>query len=257
MKVSIITVSYNSASTLYDSIKSVLSQTYSDIEYILIDGGSTDGSRELIEQNSKHITHWCSEKDGGIYNAMNKGIRKASGDYCLFLNSGDCLAEANVVDEVFKLGLDKDIVFGYLLDSLAKKSLMDLKTDNLSIIDLLQKSLPHPASFIKRELFAKIGMYDETYKIVSDWKFFLQAIVIENVSLKYIPLAISIFDTSGISSQNKRSNEYQMVLEDLFPPRILKDLPLAVSLSEIYSRAWSKRIYSVLYRIVGILNSRK
>ena len=100
-------------------------------------------------------------------------------------------------------------------------------------------------------------MYDETYKIVSDWKFFLQAIVIENVSLKYIPLAISIFDTSGISSQIKRSKEYQMVLEDLFPPRILKDLPLAVSLSEIYSRAWSKRVYSVLYRIVGLLCSRK
>ena len=257
MKLSIITINYNNKKGLQETIDSVISQTFKDFEWIVIDGGSTDGSRELIEQNARHIAYWCSEKDGGIYNAMNKGIRKASGDYCLFLNSGDCLADSNIVDQVFNHELDKDIVFGYMLDSFAKKSLMDLKTDNLSLVDLLQKSLPHPASFIKRELFAKIGMYDETYKIVSDWKFFLQAIVIENVSLKYIPLAISIFDTSGISSQIKRSKEYQMVLEDLFPPRILKDLPLAVSLSEIYSRAWSKRVYSVLYRIVGLLCSRK
>lgn len=257
MRLSIITINYNNKLGLLHTMTSVIGQSRKEFEWIVIDGGSTDGSRELIEQNARHIAYWCSEKDGGIYNAMNKGIRKASGDYCLFLNSGDCLADSNIVDQVFNHELDKDIVFGYMLDSFAKKSLMDLKTDNLSLVDLLQKSLPHPASFIKRELFAKIGMYDETYKIVSDWKFFLQAIVIENVSLKYIPLAISIFDTSGISSQIKRSKEYQMVLEDLFPPRILKDLPLAVSLSEIYSRAWSKRVYSVLYRIVGLLCSRK
>lgn len=249
MKLSIITINYNNRDGLQKTVDSVVSQTYKNFEWIVIDGGSTDGSRELIEKYQEYFAFWCSEPDKGIYNAMNKGIKVAQGEYLLFLNSGDYLVNSFVLEDVVKMGLDADIVFGYIRDSISNEEILNLKRDNVTLVDLLQKSLPHSASFIRRELFDIVGLYDEKYKIVSDWKFFVQAIIIHNVTLKYIPLGISYFDASGISSRIKRNHEYEQVLSDLFPPRILCDLPLAVSLSEIYARPLFKKMYSILYRI--------
>ena len=111
MKLSIVTINLNNVAGLHETIISVLNQSSADLEYIIIDGGSTDGSAELIKEYSDRIYYWVSEPDSGIYNAMNKGIRKASGEYLLFLNSGDALASDNIVEEVFRADHNEEILY--------------------------------------------------------------------------------------------------------------------------------------------------
>ena len=115
MTYSIITVNYNNYEGLRRTIKSVVCQTYKDYEYIIIDGGSTDGSAELIRQYTDHLTFWVSEPDKGIYNAMNKGVAHANGEYLNFMNSGDCFYDENVL-QTLKAHLDSDIVEGQVFD---------------------------------------------------------------------------------------------------------------------------------------------
>jgi glycosyltransferase involved in cell wall biosynthesis len=169
MKLSIITVNLNNAKGLLKTIKSVYTQTYEEFEYILIDGGSEDGSINMIEKYTDKITYFTSESDNGIYEAMNKGVKKAKGEYCLFLNSGDWLVNDSVLEEAFCVFPDNiDIVYGNInVDGLVKKY-----PGYLSFNYFLFDSLPHPASFIKKSLFNQYGGYDEGLGIVSDWKFF-------------------------------------------------------------------------------------
>ena len=112
MKLSIITVNFNNVEGLRKTAESIVSQTFQDFEWIVIDGGSTDGSKELIEQYSDRIAYWCSEKDSGIYNAMNKGVRYAKGEYINFMNSGDCFADSSVLSDVSERLLDNVILYG-------------------------------------------------------------------------------------------------------------------------------------------------
>ena len=112
MRLSIITVNYNNCMGLQRTMDSVIAQSFEDYEWLVIDGGSSDGSRELIEQNAEHFTYWVSEPDHGVYHAMNKGIAKAKGDYMCFLNSGDVYADAHVLERVFDYPLGQDLVFG-------------------------------------------------------------------------------------------------------------------------------------------------
>lgn len=173
MKISIITINYNNKNGVEKTISSVVSQTYKDIQYIIIDGASTDGSVEVIKKYHENIDYWISEPDRGIYNAMNKGILKATGDYVLFLNSGDYLISSDIIDDIsHELDSNEDIVFGLLK---TYPSGIIGYTDihlPLTLLDFFKSSpIPHPASFIKRELFQKIN-YDESLKIVADWSFF-------------------------------------------------------------------------------------
>ena len=132
MKLSIITVNYNNRDGLQKTIDSVICQTFKDYEWIIIDGGSTDGSRELIEQYQDHFAYWCSEPDKGVYNAMNKGIAKAKGEYVNFMNSGDCFADANVLERLFADGYDEDIIAG--LVQLSNGKILNQNDENLVII---------------------------------------------------------------------------------------------------------------------------
>lgn len=200
MKLSIITVNLNNAEGFRKTAESIVSQTFQDFEWIVIDGGSTDGSKELIEQYSDYIAYWCSEKDSGIYNAMNKGVKFAKGEYVLFLNSGDYLVEKSVLSYVLNGKLSGDIIYGNLRITDGEKVIENRKYDNrLSFLFLLKYSIGHPSSFILRELLL-ITPYDESYKIAADKVFFVK-MALAGKRFVHSDCYVSCFDTLGISAK--------------------------------------------------------
>lgn len=223
MKISIITINYNNKEGLDHTIKSVVGQSTNNFEYIIIDGGSTDGSLDVINLYSNRISHWISEKDHGIYNAMNKGISIANGKYCLFLNSGDYLYDNNVVSELLSHTEEKDdfIIGRVFFSNTGEYSNVD---QNLTMLRFFQSSIPHPSTLIKRSLLLQ-NKYDENYRIVSDWKFFIQELILKNASFRILNTVVACFDSTGISSQNIRlvEKERNLVLNELLPNRIRID----------------------------------
>lgn len=219
--ISIITINYNNKVGLERTLKSVLNQTCLDFEYIVIDGGSSDGSKELIEQYNTKINYWISEPDKGVYNAMNKGILHAQGEYLLFLNSGDEFFESSVIQENLTLIHTTDLIYFNINVVAENDNYIKKYPSKLSFSYLLNDTLPHPATFIKKSLFEKIGLYDENFKIVSDWKFFILALVKYNATYQYIDNVFSIFYFDGISSKKENLNlllsERNKVLETEFP----------------------------------------
>lgn len=224
MKISIITVNFNDASGLAGTICSVIDQKNADYEHIVIDGGSTDGSVEIINQYADKIDYWVSEKDRGIYHAMNKGVAEAHGDYCLFLNSGDCFYNDSVLNKIQDLVYNEDIIVGKVVSKDGQSPLFLPPSKEISLYYLYSGTVPHQGTFIKTDLLRRMP-YDENLKIVSDWKFFLEAIILNNCSIRYIDEYISKFDTTGVSTSNpdKMWKEKERVLSELFPPRVLAD----------------------------------
>jgi glycosyltransferase involved in cell wall biosynthesis len=225
MKLSIITVNLNNKDGLVKTINSVISQTSRDYELIIIDGGSTDGSQDVIKQNEKAVSYWVSEKDNGTYHAMNKGIAVATGEYCYFLNSGDYFVGTTVLEDLFKLAIDADIVSGNVLKIRPNgKYRIIIPHDNPTLHKLCIHSLPHQASFIKRKLFQEIGMYNETYRIVSDFDFFLKAIVVYKKSYQKVDINFSFFNLQGISSNMDNfalaKQESYLCLQNNFPDMV-------------------------------------
>ncbi len=199
-KISIITVNYNNLDGLQRTVESVKEQTYQKFEYIVIDGGSTDGSAEYIENNKEVFDYWVSESDTGVYHAMNKGIKKASGEYLLFLNSGDHFYDSKVLERNIELITAKDIIYFNLQVVEDDKIFIKDYPEKLSFSYFVNDTLPHPATFIKRDLFQKVGWYKEDFKIVSDWKFFIDALGKYNATYSYINKPLSTFYIGGLSS---------------------------------------------------------
>lgn len=212
MKLSIITVNLNNADGLKKTIESVIEQTFTDYEYLIIDGGSTDGSVDVIKQYAEKITYWVSEPDTGIYNAMNKGILRANGEYCLFLNSGDYLYDEFVLAGVFYDNNDVGIIYGNLELRRDDSSELWIPSDILTASYLFFTSLPHPAAFIKRELLLNLGMYDEAIKISADHDFFLKAIIGHHATYCYIKKTIAVFYMDGISNNEKNK---ELIMQEL------------------------------------------
>ncbi len=227
MKLSIITVNYNDSKGLQRTIESVINQTFKDYEFIVIDGGSTDGSIDVIKQYEWHIDYWVSEHDGGIYPGMNKGLRLAQGEYVNFMNGGDCYHSSDVLEKIFSLDTDADIITG----NHAENGLKNVGQGGVTMLDLYKWAIDHQASFIRREL-ALGHPYDEKYRIVSDWKFFIEALVLDNCSFYYTDTIVVDVDMDGISNTNFEldKKEREMVLKELFPIRILEDYKLLSSI---------------------------
>ena len=223
--ISVITVSYNAVSTIEDTIRSVINQTYPNIEYIIIDGGSTDGTVDIIEKYADRISYWVSEPDKGIYSAMNKGIKIASGEWINFMNSGDSFFDSLVLAKVFSYPLDVDIIAGKANIGLGKswKIISPISPDKLSLFYFYTGGLCHQATFIRKSLLLE-NPYDETLKIVSDSKFFIQSLILNNCSYALTPVIICNYVTNGISSDKiKNKMEHLVVINQLFPHRILLD----------------------------------
>lgn len=201
MKLSIITVNFNNKIGLQKTMDSVLKQIVKDFEWIIVDGASTDGSKELIELHDKYISYWVSEPDKGIYNAMNKGVMMANGEFLLFLNSGDYLY-GDVLCKVLPLLTDKDFYVGDALH--AYKNC--LWKPNISTIDDLYRTLvyvtfPHQATFIRRDVFTTFGLYREDKKIISDWWLCYTALILNKATIDKIPFVVSVFEGNGISDR--------------------------------------------------------
>ena len=227
MKLSIITVNYNDVDGLERTIKSVISQTFHDYEFIIIDGGSTDGSVDIIKKYENHIDYWVSEKDGGIYPGMNKGLRQAKGDYLNFMNGGDCYHSEDVLEKIFALKTSADIITG----AHSENGLRNVGKDGVTMLDLYKWAIDHQASFIRREVALR-HPYDEKYRIVSDWKFFIEALVFDNCTFYYTDMIIVDVDMKGISNTNFAldKQERDAVLHELFPQRLLQDYQLLASI---------------------------
>jgi len=200
LKLTIITINLNNKAGLERTIQSVISQTYKDFEYILIDGGSLDGSVDIIKKYERNIFCWISEKDFGIYNAQNKGIQKSNGEYCLFMNSGDIFIKSTILAEMISYIDGEDILYGNGFFQIKKDKLDKFECpDRLTLGFFTLYSLIHPATLIKKSLFDKYGLYNESNKIVSDWEFFIKTTILNTVITKLIPLEISIVEENGIS----------------------------------------------------------
>jgi glycosyltransferase involved in cell wall biosynthesis len=218
MKLSIITINRNNAAGLEKTIQSVVIQTFSDFEYIVIDGASDDGSVEVIKKYADKITYWVSESDTGIYNAMNKGIKAAHGDFCLFLNSADCLINEKTLQNVFDeiAGLDEADI--YYSDLVKDDYSMIIFPKNLNINNLIDGTVNHQNSLIKYDLFTKYGYYNESLSIASDWEYFLKGYWIYKIKFLHIDTCIAIFNQDGISlnKYKERIIEDEKVIQNVF-----------------------------------------
>lgn len=216
---SIITVNFNNNEGLTRTLNSIKNQSFSSYEHIIIDAGSTDGSKETIieyAQQDSHLTFWISESDKGIYDGMNKGINHANGEYLYFLNSGDCLINNILV----KIPFDgTQYIYGDdLLQKKNKKHRIRTYPDIPDFIFLSNDSLCHQSCFIHRSLFEG-KRYDIRYKIVADWIHCFQSIIIEKCSFRHLPFIISTCDSGGISSNaQKLIQERIKWFKEYFPP---------------------------------------
>lgn len=225
-RLSIVTINKNNDKGLEKTIKSVWErQTFDNFEHIVIDGASSDNSVDVIRKYEMKITYWISELDEGIYDAMNKGIVKSKGDYLLFLNSGDWL-EDDILAQVFNEDFNEDIVYANLYHYRKVDDIeLCIYPDKLTLPFILNYSLGHPSTFIKRELF-KDMLYEEKYRIISDWVFFIKQILLFNRTTKHLNLAISYFNLYGISSDPKNGNMIIQERSDFFKsgfPHLISD----------------------------------
>ena len=234
MKLTIITINYNNAAGLKKTLDSVAIQTCTDFEHIIVDGASTDNSVDIIRSytqvpiaNNRKIT-WLSEPDTGIYNAMNKGVQLAKGEYTLMLNSGDYLVDEHVVEKVLSLFDGTDIIQGNTIEDISNKKYRNRgygKSD-IDFFDVMKGYLLHQATFCRRDLFDRYGMFDESYKIIGDTKFFMTCLGKENASFKYIDLDVSNYDMTGISAEmhglwaERRIVEYKRMRSELYSERL-------------------------------------
>ena len=254
-KYTIITINFNNSAELRQTIESVLGQTMKDFEYIVIDGGSTDGSVEVIKDYADHIDYWVSEPDKGVYNAMNKGLGKAHGEYVNFMNSGDTFHSPDVLEEVdSKIG-DADILFGNVCNRATGIRYGGIKAGSeVTFLTLKKEILCHQATFYRRTIFER-HPYDESLKLIADWKVNVQAIVFDNCKVKVVDTIVANYDLTGMSSTQSllHAEERKRVMAELFPERILKDyehlyteseMPIVGLLPELKKRG---RVQKIIY----------
>ncbi len=252
MNLTIITVNRNNRKGLADTIKSVSAQTVPPYEFLVIDGASDDGSVDVIRQNQDSITKWVSEPDKGIYNAMNKGIDLATGDWCLFLNSGDRLCNEKVLERILETGADADIICGstIILENPPRKF---TPAESVTLNTLYERAINHQSALIRTTILKKYH-YDETYKICADRKLFTQALIFDNCSYAPIDVDIADYDIDGFSSRNRTLSELEKarVMEELLPQRILEDYG-RIEFGALYGTS----DYEKLFIEIGQRNYRK
>ncbi len=300
MKLSIITITYNNAEGLLRTIQSVQAQTFRDFEHIIVDGGSTDGSVEIIrqyadseairledykatrqEKNGKaddtlpnhpiasspnrHEICWISEKDRGVYDAQNKGIRLAHGEYCYFLNAGDTFCADDVLERMFSPNSLiasspnrlPDILYGneIIVDGNGQRIGIARGVENPSFVNLYNSCMKHQASFIRRSLFDKYGMYDADMRICSDFDWFFRVIAFhDEVTLQYKDVDIAYFENTGLSYHAPElcAKERQQILDLYMSKRMQRDYAVLGKYPRL-SRVGENKIVKEILRIANRL----
>ena len=297
IKLSIITINYNDASGLKKTLDSVAAQSYANIQHVIIDGGSPDNSKDVIieyaekTKNPQHDVLWISEPDKGIYNAMNKGIKMATGEYIQILNSGDLLVGADVTERMFtamhqvktqqhqQQDINNDsvaeqhitshlspltshlenrpaIFYGNMIKVNAQGKVVGKSGyTEYSLRQFYSSTLNHDCAYIRKDLFEEYGLYDENLKIVSDWKWYLQAIGLGRVKPEYVDIDVTIFDDGGISETqlDRRATERRQVLEELLPPAVLWDYDTHAFEMEQMNRLRRWYLYPLVYFMERVL----
>ena len=289
MQLSIITINYNNAEGLRKTLASVVGQTYASIQHVIVDGNSSDASKDIIidyaehTKNPNHEIIWVSEKDKGIYNAMNKGIRMATGEYIQILNSGDILAANDVTERMFEAmgngqwAIDNDsnrqspianrpqipIFYGNMIKEYP---------DGRRVVDRCQAkdytpesfyyfyrgTLNHDCAYIRRDLFEKYGLYNEEMKICSDWEWYVRAIVLGGERTVYTNIDVTVFDMTGISELNGKNRELiqkerREYLESILPATVLRDYDMFSLPIEQYRRLKKYHLWGVVYFVERVL----
>ncbi len=243
MKLSIITINLNNKDGLQCTINSVLSQSFSDYEWIIIDGDSNDGSRELIEQNARHLSYWVSEPDKGIFNAMNKGIKNAAGDWLLFLNSGDSLYESTTLEKLFCQQHNGDILYGNAVIIYPDGTKIHAHyPDSVSLHYFKWGVINHQATFFRNYVF-KDHPYNEKYFIAGDWAYCFEA-VCRGLKFTHIDQTIVYYDNSGISTNwNERHiREREDILETYIPQQLKPDMAILDELHKLRRRRSTSKL---------------
>ena len=262
-RLSVVTINLNNADGLRRTCQSLFTQSFTDYEFIVIDGGSTDGSVAFLEQHTDRITRWTSEPDRGIYHAMNKGIQFATGSYCLFLNSGDWLVSSATLETVFAHQPQADIVAGdvYFFDTQANAVKWHILSPGiLTAKTLFLGTLPHQATLIRRSLFEQFGVYNEQLKIASDWLFFIEALLERGCSYQHIAETVAYFSTDGISCNPQTNSlprrEQLGVLQQKYP-RFLPDYDRLDQLEKQRTQWLQSREYAVYQSLerVGVIRA--
>ena len=313
IQLSIITITYNNADGLRKTLESVATQTYRDFEHIIVDGGSTDGSVEIIEAYASDMARmasgsvlmgsngdfvavdsqdstlangaqphevtqpaastqpsikWISEKDKGVYDAQNKGITMARGEYCYFLNAGDTFCANDVLEKVFSpnnliaslphhLITAPDIIYGneVIVDGEGKAVGLARGVENPSFVDLYNSCMKHQASFIRRDLFDRFGMYDANMRICSDFDWFFRVIAFhDEVTLQYKDVDIAYFENTGLSYHSPElcARERQQILDRYMSKRMQRDYQILCNYPRL-SRVGDNKMMRLLLRIVNRL----
>ena len=272
MLLTIITINRNNVAGLEKTMQSVLSQTRTDFEYVVVDGASTDDSVAVIERLGPAFgdrLKWVSEADKGIYNAMNKGIGMATGEYIQILNSGDALVSTDVAEKMYA-ALEKagrpSILYGNLLKDFPDGRVHRDKSfegEAITLLGMYIGTLNHSPAYIRRALFDKYGPYDESLKINSDWKWYLQALVFGEEKPVYADIDVTLFDMTGISETNTALTkaERAQVLKELVPPGILADydawVPSIRQMRRIKRHPWAYKLVWFLERVLFKIEKRK
>ena len=283
MKLSIITINYNNAEGLRKTLASVAAQTYRDIEHVIVDAASTDGSVDVIrdyESANRSSIHpltivWSSKKDKGIYNGMNIGIQRATGDYIQILNSGDILAADDVTDRMMsalhsftrsasndKIGIP--ILYGNMLKSYDGKTIIhrdicggDMYTPE-SFLYFYKGTLNHDCAYIRCDLFEKYGLYNEQMKICSDWEWYVRAIVLGGEKPIYTNIDVTIFDMNGVSESYGKNaelikRERREYLESILPPAVLHDYDAFSFPIQQYQRLKKYHLWGIVWFFERVL----
>lgn len=250
-KLTIITINFNHKEGLKRTIDSIVNQTFTDYDWIVVDGGSNDGSKELLEQYKDKFAWWCSEPDKGVYNAMNKGIAHATGEYINFMNAGDCFASPTILDEIFSKNHAADVLYGRMVVGSieGEEYWINMMKPRLRWFDFYDSTLNHQSTFTKREMFLKYGMFDDSYKAYGDWRHFAQIFGVGKATSEYIPKIISIYEGGGISASQTKTckKELARLRQEVYPTidtEILRDLN---QLDVVYSCKVTKFLFKVLY----------
>lgn len=271
MELTIITINRNNVTGLEKTMQSVLSQSRRDFEYVVVDGASTDDSVNVIRQLApafRERLKWVSETDKGIYNAMNKGIGMATGEYIQVLNSGDRLVSPEVVETMCDV-LEKEnypsILYGNMLKDFPDGHVIrdkGFEGRDITMLDFYNGTLNHSSAYIRRSLFGKYGLYNESMRIVSDWEWYLKAIILGGEKPVYTDLDVTLFDMTGISETNKElgRTERAQILSRIFPVAVLSDyeqwhFPIQ-QMKRLKNHPWAYRLVWLLERCLFKLEKK-
>lgn len=225
MKLSIITINYNNAAGLKKTLDSVATQICTDFEHIIVDGASTDDSVDIVRSYSqslianRHKFIWLSEPDTGVYNAMNKGIKQAKGEYLLFLNSGDYLIADDVLDKVFTQNCNADILCARCnVSDNGKVVWTSNPPEKVTFRTLYTVGLAHQSTFIRRTLFEQLGYYDESFRYNADIEFWYRSIINHGATAQRIDVITTDYNLDGISSKENQSAKYIEEMQRILRP---------------------------------------